>query len=306
MKDFLDRASKSYYEGSPIISDAEFDILSSHFGYKTVGHTITGGIPHFHRMYSLKNCFNLEAAPLNLKDCVESPKMDGAAISILYVGGKMSLALTRGDGKLGQDITDKIGLLVPNNLKSLGVVQITGEVVAPKSIPNSRNYAAGALNLKSFEEFASRDLTFVAYGVEETMHSTWTQAMEVLHSLGFHTVLDFDTSNYPTDGLVYRVDNMSKYRELGYTSHHPRGAFALKEQKAGVVTTLTDVVWAVGKSGVVSPVAILDPIKIGDALVSKATLHNIEYIDGLNLEIGCEVEVIRSGEIIPRVVRRVS
>jgi DNA ligase (NAD+) len=80
----------------------------------------------------------------------------------------------------------------------------------------------------------------------------------------------------------------------------------LKEQKEGVVTKLLDVVWQVGKSGVVSPVAILEPVMIGDATVSKATLHNIEYIKELDLEIGCMVEVIRSGEIIPRILKRVS
>ena len=104
---------------------------------------------------------------------------------------------------------------------------------------------------------------------------------------------------------LYRLDSNKAYDELGYTSKHPRGAFALKEQKTGVETTLQDVVWQVGKSGVVSPVAVLEPITIGDAIVSRATLHNIEYIRELNLEIGCQVEVIRSGEIIPRVVRRI-
>ena len=99
-------------------------------------------------------------------------------------------------------------------------------------------------------------------------------------------------------------DNL-KYLRLGHTSKHPRGAFALKEQAQGVATTLIDVVWQLGKSGVVSPVAILDPIEIGGATVSRATLHNIEYIRDLDLEIGCGVEVIRSGEIIPRIVRRV-
>lgn len=305
MKDFLTRASNAYYEGTPIISDAEFDILASHFNYKTVGHTITGGVPHFFRMYSLQNCFNLEDAPLNLKECVETPKLDGAAISILYVGGKLSLALTRGDGKTGRDITDKVELLVPKNIGEGGIVQINGEVVAPKNILNSRNYAAGALNLKNTEEFTSRDLTFVAYDLLGTDSPTWTQALRKLPIYGIQTVLEFDTTKYPTDGLVYRVNDNKKFMELGYTSHHPRGAFALKEQKEGEVTTLTNVVWQVGKSGVISPVGILDPIEIGGALVTKATLHNIEYINGLNLEIGCRVEVIRSGEIIPRIVRRV-
>ena len=92
---------------------------------------------------------------------------------------------------------------------------------------------------------------------------------------------------------------------MGYTSHHPRGAFALKEQQTGVESTLIKVEWQVGKSGVVSPVAILEPVKIGDATISRATLHNLDYIRELDLEIGCSVEIIRSGEIIPRVVRRV-
>lgn len=305
MKDFLDRASKAYYNGHPIISDAEFDILSSHFNYTTVGHSITGGTPHYYKMYSLQNCFNLEKAPIELKDCVVTPKLDGAAISVLYVGGEFSLALTRGNGILGQDITEKIQNLVPTTIGGGGVIQINGEVVAPKSIPNARNYAAGALNLKSAEDFASRDLTFVAYDLLGIDSPTWTRALANLSAYGINTVLDFDASKYPVDGEVYRINNNKRFEELGYTSHHPRGAFALKEQKEGVQTTLLDVIWQVGKSGVVSPVALLDPIKIGDALVSKATLHNIDYINELNLELGCTVEVIRSGEIIPRIVRRV-
>jgi len=305
MKDFLNRASEAYYSGNPIISDAEFDVLAAHFDYKSVGHTVTGGIPHYHRMYSLQNCFNISESPIPLKNCVETPKLDGAAISILYVGGILSLALTRGDGKLGRDITDKIATLVPLEIATPGVVQVTGEVMAPRSITNSRNFAAGSLNLKDLEEFKTRPLVFVAYDLIEHGFNEWTTAMKLLVLDGFNTVLDFDTKDYPTDGTVYRINDMAQFKKLGYTSHHPRGAFALKEQKEGVETTLLDVVWQCGKSGVISPVAILDPIKIGDAVVSKATLHNIEYINGLNLEIGCTVEVIRSGEIIPRIVRRV-
>lgn len=305
MHDILEHASKMYYLGTPIMSDAEFDILSAHFGYNTVGYTITDGIPHFHRMYSLQNCFNLADAPLNLKDCVVSPKLDGAAVSILYTGGELSLALTRGDGKVGRDITEKIQLLVPDNIPVKEITQINGEVVAPKHISNARNYAAGALNLKSIEEFHSRPLIFVAYDTIGPHAEYWDNLMRITHEWGFHTVLDFKVEHYPTDGEVYRVNDMQKFLRLGFTSHHPRGAFALKEQKQGVVTTLLDVIWQVGKSGVVSPVAILDPVKVDDATVSRATLHNIEYIEGLNLEIGCKVEIIRSGEIIPRIVRRV-
>jgi NAD-dependent DNA ligase len=129
--------------------------------------------------------------------------------------------------------------------------------------------------------------------------------MDHLSQEGFYAITHFDATGYPTDGEGFRIDSYEAFYRLGYTAHHPRGAFALKEQKEGVITELLDVVWQVGKSGVVSPVAILKPVEVGDALVSRATLHNIEYIRSLNLEIGCSVEVIRSGEIIPRIVRRV-
>jgi DNA ligase (NAD+) len=185
------------------------------------------------------------------------------------------------------------------------VLQITGEVVAPKEIPNARNYAAGALNLKSLDEFYSRNVDFVAYSVSPCIFDTWLGDMSVLHSFGFETVLSADCDKYPQDGIVVRVNDNEKFSQMGHTSHHPRGAYALKVRQEGVVTTLEDVVWQVGKSGVVSPVGLLTPVNIGGATVSRATLHNIAYIRELNLEIGCQVEVIRAGEIIPRVVRRV-
>jgi len=305
MKNLLDRASEAYYAGNPFMSDAEFDILSSHFDYNMVGHKVTGGLSHYYPLYSLQKIFDLNEAPINIDLCVITPKLDGAAISVLYVNGQYSLALTRGDGKIGQDITKNVSHLVPNKLGGGGIIQITGEVLAPKAITNSRNYASGALQLKDFEEFKTRDLRFVAYGMEGNFsHPTWTMTMQNLISEGWNTVLNFDVTNYPTDGTVYRVDEYSKFNNFGYTSKHPRGAFAFKVQAKGIPTTLLDVVWQVGKSGVISPVAILEPIFIGDAKVSRATLHNIKYINDLNLEIGCTVGVIRSGEVIPRVVER--
>jgi DNA ligase (NAD+) len=189
-----------------------------------------------------------------------------------------------------------------------GEVQITGEVVCPSSVPNARNVASGSLNLKDIHEFRARarDLVFVAYDMQfEKDYSNYIDAMNALAHEGFNVVTTFDHSNYPTDGWVYRINDQKSFQKMGYTAHHPRGAFALKEQKEGVHTELLDVVWQVGKSGVVSPVAILDPVEVEGAVVSRATLHNIEYIRSLGLEIGCTVEVIRSGEIIPRIVRRV-
>lgn len=306
MQKFLDHASKMYYEGTPIISDAEFECLSSHYNYLSVGHAVTDGIPHYYPMYSLQKVFDIDDAPFPLENAVESPKLDGAAVSLLYVDGNLILALTRGDGKLGRDITDKMKRLVPNTITLEGIRQVTGEVVAPAYITNSRNYASGALNLKDISEFAKKDLTFVAYDMQRTFFLTWSDTMHALEVEGFHVINTFDWAGaYPTDGVVYRINDTEKYLSMGATAHHPRGSFALKEQKEGLVTKLLDVEWQVGKSGVVSPVAILEPVQIGDAFVAKATLHNIEYIRALNLELGCNVEVIRSGEIIPRIVRRI-
>jgi len=226
-------------------------------------------------------------------------------VSITYIDGTLIQALTRGDGKAGLDITDKIKSLVPNKIWSKGVKQITGEIVAPKTIPNARNYASGALNLKDLEEFKSRDITFIAYGIQPAICAEWTADMGMVKDMGFNTVTQSDWNEFPQDGKVVRVDSNIYFETLGYTSHHPRGSFALKTRQAGVVTRLLDVEWNVGKSGAVSPVAILEPCVIGEATISRATLHNIAYIDALGLEIGCDVEVIRSGEIIPRIVKRV-
>ena len=307
MQHFLEKASAMYYSGTPILSDAEFDALARLYNYDTVGHTITDGIPHLYKMYSLQKVFDLNAVESSTSPMVRTPKLDGAAVSLQYVNGHIAQALTRGDGNLGRDITLKLEELVPNVISIKGKIQITGEVVAPDTIPNARNFAAGSLNLKDLMEFRSRakDLRFVAYDIQGVEYERLTNAMDHLAQNGFEVITHFDATGYPTDGEVFRVDNYDAFYKLGYTAHHPRGAFALKEQKDGVITELLDVVWQVGKSGVVSPVAILRPVEVGDALVSRATLHNIEYIRSLNLEIGCSVEVIRSGEIIPRIVRRV-
>ena len=163
MREFLDLASKLYYEGYPLLSDAEFDLLADKHNYTKVGYEVTDAVPHTYQMYSLQKCFDITKAPIDTLACIVSPKLDGAAVSILYVNGELRLALTRGDGILGRDITDKMKYLVPNHIKYSGLVQITGEVVAPSSIPNARNYASGSLGLKDLEEFKTRNLAFVAY-----------------------------------------------------------------------------------------------------------------------------------------------
>jgi len=308
--EYLELCNQKYAEGNPILPDDVYDRLVENTELENkVGYDSTEErFQHPFPMYSLQKVFvgeDKEPDWDSKQSHIMTAKLDGAAVSITYIEGKLTQALTRGDGKAGLDITDKIKTLVPNEIWSKGLKQITGEVVAPKKIPNARNYASGALNLKDLKEFESRDLTFIAYGIQPAICAEWTEDMSMLKDMGFLTVTLSDYSQFPQDGKVVRVDSNRYFESLGHTSHHPRGAFALKTRQAGVVTRLLDVEWNVGKSGAVSPVAILEPCVIGEATVSRATLHNIGYIEALNLEIGCMVEVIRSGEIIPRIVRKI-
>jgi len=300
-----------YAKGTPIVPDEVYDRLventelENQVGYIEVGEQ---RFKHPFPMYSLQKVFVGEDKEPDWdinQTRIMTAKLDGAAVSITYMDGELQQALTRGDGKAGLDITDKMRFIVPRYINIKGLAQITGEVVAPKTIPNARNYASGALNLKDIEEFKSRDLTFIAYGVQPTITDSWVADMKLVSDSGIEPVTSSDYSMFPQDGKVVRVDSNKYFESLGYTSHHPRGSFALKTRQAGVVTRLLDVEWNVGKSGAVSPVAILEPCVIGEATVSRATLHNMAYIEALELEIGCDVEVIRSGEIIPRIVKRV-
>ena len=293
------------------MTDPEWDALYD--GLEEIGYTPESGVPHKYQMYSLQKTFDNEELENWLRVKHEgqlvtcTPKLDGAAVSIMYRDGNLSSALTRGNGKIGLDILNKIQYLVPTKINYLKEIQIDGEVVAPTSIPNARNYSAGSLNLKDPLEFKARcnELRFVAYDMRPYFIESWVDVLHMVESFGISTVYSIDASLYPQDGKVFRLDDTKYWSEQGFTAHHPRGSLAFKEQKDGVITTLKDVEWQTGKSGVVTPVAILEPVMIGDALVQRATLHNMAHIEQLGLEIGCKVEVIRSGEIIPRIVRRV-
>lgn len=311
---FLDKASEAYYKGNPIISDQQFDLLADMCGYSKVGAKTSGKVTAKHRyqMYSLQKYFVGEGTP-PLQDYQKAktttPKLDGAAISLLYVDGWLVEALTRGDGIEGQIITDKfVGSpcsIVPTYLQGLlGTIQVTGEVVTSKARPNARNYAAGALNLNDVQEFNTRELYFVAYDVHGITCDYYEQELDELHKLGFRTVLDTDyCSEFPQDGTVVRISSNRDFDSMGFTSKHPRGAYAVKTRSNGVASTLREVVWQCGRSGKVTPVAIFDPIVIEGATVTRATLNNPGYIKALDLDIGDTVYVARAGEIIPQIIR---
>lgn len=311
LTEFLDRASRYYYAGTPIISDEQFDQLADSCGYSKVGAKQHDDIErHYYPMYSLQKWYEDEdrQSPLIAEqNVVMTPKLDGAAISVLYIDGVYTRALTRGDGKEGTDVTLKVARLVPNQIPDLvGVHQITGEVCAPNHVENARNYAAGSLNLGSIDEFTTRSVEFFAYQCYPYLTASYTQDIKKLKAWGFNTVFDDNLDKiYPTDGVVFRVDNNHRFDELGYTSKHPRGAYAKKTRGECVETTLLDVEWQVGKSGKVTPVAILEPVMIGDAQVSRATLNNPGFIEALDLQLGDRVAIRRSGEIIPQIVYKV-
>ena len=156
-------------------------------------------------------------------------------------------------------------------------------------------------------------MRFVAYNVQISQNRWgWSDNyifdMEEVSNIGFNTILDKDanwSSIYPTDGIVFRLGNNTAFNAAGFTDKFPRGSIAWKEKQESVQTTILGVEWQTGKSGKVTPVALLDPVIINEALVSRATLNNIAYIEALDLELGCTVEVIRSGEIIPKIIGRV-
>ena len=309
LENLIKTAKEAYYQGSPIMSDEIFDHLVTMVTEESIGYksSYERRYKHLFPLFSLQKVIqNVDSAPdWGGADFITTAKLDGAAISILYGGGEIQKALTRGDGIEGLDITPLIKTLVPNKINYKEVVQISGEVVAPKEIPNARNYAAGALNLKDSKEFVTRDLYFVAHGVSPYITDNYVSDMRTIADLGFDTAIDSDYTQFPHDGIVFRVAKNNDFDAQGYTSHHPRGAYALKKQEVGVVTVLQDVTWQVGKSGAVSPVAHFEPIDIEGATVSKATLHNKSIIEALDLKLGCKIEVVRAGKIIPQVVRRV-
>lgn len=309
---YLNECSRHYYNGNPIISDEVFDRLAESVDYKNIGVKQHDNVQkHYYPMYSLQKFYEDEGKnnPLSGESNVSySIKLDGAAISILYINGQLTRVLTRGDGKEGTDVTEKfIGSnLIPQLFHHDGIVQITGEIAAPSHVPNARNYAAGALNLKDTNEFRTRSVEFFAYGLQPYHNDTWEEDMQMLSRIGFNTVLDKGLADiYPSDGLVFRVNSNKRYEELGFTAHHPKGAYARKVRGETVEAEILAVEWNTSRTGKVTPVAILSPIILGDKQVSRATLNNIGFIEALDIQIGSKVAVGMGGEIIPVIYHKI-
>ena len=313
LKELVAHHCHLYYDiNRPELSDAEFDQLydklvkvetdqgwhDSDSPTIRVGGT-AGKVRHPYKLYSLRKVYNEEE--IEDKFIVETPKMDGANLTIIYKNGKPSMALTRGNGEFGEDVSHLIpGILgIPELIA--GDVAVNGECVTDNEVDNFRNYVSGALGLLDLEEFRSRNIRFIAHellGV--TMN--YTNKMKVLSASLFHTVFDEELcSKYPQDGLVYRIDDWRECERLGYTSKYPRFAVALKEKESlTATTTLQDVIWVVGRTGTVNPTGIVDPVELDGATVSRVTLHNIEFIESHDLGLGDLIQIERAGGVIPK------
>lgn len=299
----LAKLSEAYYNGKPLVSDEVFDALS--LEYSVLGDPYGGKVMHHIKLYSLKKVLDDESSNLT-GDIIITPKLDGAAIALLYKQGCLVQAATRGDGEKGKDILEKMLYLVPNKIPyEQELLQISGEIVAPKTIEHSRNYAAGSLGLKDIEAFKEKELSFVAYESNLATTQKYNSMLKKLSTFGFTTVLDADLEHtFPTDGLVERVNDSVLYNTLGFTAKYPRGAVARKNSSEmdAATTILRDVVWKTGTTGKVTPVAHFDEITLDDSRVTKATLHNVGFIRELDLDIGDEIMVIKSGMIIPKII----
>lgn len=269
-------------------------------------------------------------------DILVMPKLDGIACSIRYdSSGELVLAATRGSGTEGEDITANILEIegVPERLsQGNGGLEVRGEVHMALSVferfkgefSNPRNLAAGAVRNKDPSKSKAFGLSFGAYDLIDGGMRSEREKFARMKELGLptadHEFIDREgipaaferfaerraTLDYEIDGVVYRADRIDEQERLGSTAHHPRYAIAFKFQGDSGETTLLDVEWGVSRTGTITPMAILAPIELSGAMVSRAGLHNITQFRALGLTKGARVEVTRRGGVIPHVERVVT
>ena len=318
LKTLIQKHSKLYYDDyAPEITDAEFDQLydkleamESAQGWRDhdsptfrVGGK-AGKVTHPYPLYSLRKVYDIDEVDVFMD--VRLPKIDGTNLSLVYTNGKLSLAITRGNGERGEDVTHLTGAIanIPTRIDThLDEVVINGECVTNNEVDNFRNYVSGALGLKSAKEFTERNIIFIAHDWLGA-HFGYKARMEIVKNMGFFTVMEDDAWTYPMDGVVYRADSYAKCLRLGYTSKFPKFAVALKERETETaITTLQDVLWVVGRTGTVNPTAVIDPVILEDATISRVTLHNLGIIEEHNIGLGDMIQIERAGGVIPKFLR---
>ena len=368
----LNKYSYDYYvEDNPQISDTEYDTLYKQLEKleqeypefildnsptQRVGDRVLDEfekVIHKVPMLSLSNTFSIEdlrdfdsrISKLSSDDSIEyicELKIDGLAISINYENGKLVSAATRGDGMVGENVTENIKTVfsIPKTLKTKKSFEVRGEVYLPKKsfellnkerednnevlFANPRNAAAGSLRQLDSKITAKRRLSAFIYSVvgDENINSQ-KMALTVAADLGLPVNPNFKLCKtidevvdyimyweehkqdlpYEIDGIVIKVNSYSLQEEIGSTQKSPRWATAYKFPEEELATKLLDIELSVGRTGIITPVAVLEPISISGSTVSKASLHNKDIIDDLDIHIGDMVVVKKAGEIIPKVVR---
>lgn len=266
-------------------------------------------------------------------------KYDGLTLNLTYTGGRLVRAVTRGDGEEGEDVTLQALTIgdIPKQIPFLGSVDVQGECImrlsalaaynASAKVPlkNARNAAAGGIRNINVEEAASRKLSFMAYNVgyhEGIRFATQEEVHEFLVEMGFccreyfRLIRQGDdwaawldeveaarpTLDYLIDGMVLKVNDLALREELGFTAKFPKWAIAYKFHAEEVVSKVLRVVWQVSRTGKLNPLAELEPVDIGGATVSRATLSNISEIRRKDIRIGSNVFVRRSGDVIPEIL----
>ncbi len=324
---------------------------------KKVGGNLIQGLQqktHNNRMYGLDNVFDIDefkAFSQKMKNIEPKAnltffadlKLDGIACELVYEKGELVLALTRGDGLIGEDITHAAKLIknIPQKLTSIDIpdlLEVRGEVlffkddfadlnekqIAKGQAPfkNARNAAAGTLRQLDLTKIASRPLKFLAYSSTYTGWKTHDVTMSNLRVLGFHSSSIFGLCHtheealkfykkveekrenlpFEIDGLVFKINDLELQNSLGFTARAPRFAFAWKFAAQKAYTKLKAINIQVGRTGVLTPVADLEPVHVGGVEVSSATLHNEDEIIKLDVRIGDTVLVQRAGDVIPKII----
>ncbi|MBO7189906.1 MAG: NAD-dependent DNA ligase LigA [Alistipes sp.] len=362
---------KYYVDNAPEISDFDFDALlrelqelesrypefaDANSPTKRVGSDLTTefqSVEHRYAMQSLSNTYSSEELgewidrirrEIGDVEFVCELKFDGTAISLTYENGALLRAVTRGDGRRGDDVTNNVRTIgsIPLKLCSEGypaMFEIRGEIYMPYAsfdrlnneremageplLANPRNAAAGTLKQQSSKVVAERGLDCTLYhiAVDEPIKSThWENLLEAKR-WGFKVsehikvcrtreeiekfIAYWDTERkhlpYATDGIVIKVNSYAHQRTLGSTAKAPRWAVAYKFQAEKALTKLLSVDFQVGRTGAVTPVANLDPVQLAGTVVKRASIHNADQIELLDIRIGDMVYVEKGGEIIPKI-----
>ena len=356
----LEKYKIAYYEGSPLIEDYGYDLLAKEYEVLLgddlfsieVGATIKSDfkkITHLRPMLSLSNCYSSEELTdfiqkvqrfLGVENDIEmiaELKIDGLSFGAFYKNGLLVSIATRGDGFVGEDVTQNMLTIAdfPKKIPFLGEIEIRGEVymkhsdfeelnkVATKPFANPRNAAAGSLRQLDSSVTEMRKLSYFAYSVAgEHDFKTQEMLLEKIASWGFAVNIEKKlcknfieieqfykyidnirhSLGYDIDGLVLKVNDMILQSRLGYIARSPRWAIAYKFSAEKAVTVLQDIVCQVGRTGAITPVAILKPINVGGAVIKRATLHNFEEIARKDLRIGDLVAIERAGDVIPKII----